>query len=197
MDWLPEAMRIFRDELPNIEVTVSSQYSPALAEALVRGSLDLAFLRAEAQMPELRYRTVTTEPLVVVLPSDHRLASNETIDPRDLANETFIGMSNTAPTLRVVIGDYLKRSGLNVNPAHEVDNLSMAISLIASTRAVSLVPLYVRNFLPWSVTSRPIKGDTPTIDLVVGYHRANASALLELFLSRLDELIARVRGKGQ
>jgi LysR family hca operon transcriptional activator len=45
MDWLPEAMRILRDELPNIEVTVSSQYSPALAEALVRGSLDLAFLK--------------------------------------------------------------------------------------------------------------------------------------------------------
>jgi LysR family hca operon transcriptional activator len=73
----------------------------------------------------------------------------------------------------------------------------MAISLIASTHAVALVPLYVRNFLPWSVTSRPIKGDTPTIDLVVGYHRANASPLLKLFLSRLDELIARVRGKGQ
>src|SRR3981189_1544850 len=160
MDWLPEAMRILRDELPNIEVTVSSQYSPALAEALVRGSLDLAFLRAEAQMPELRYRTVTTEPLVVVLPSDHRLASHAAIDPKELADEAFIGMSNTAPTLRVVISDYLKRSGLNVNPAHEVDNLSMAISLIASTRGVALVPLYVRNFLPWSVTSRPIKGDT-------------------------------------
>jgi LysR family hca operon transcriptional activator len=197
MDWLPEAMRILRDELPNIEVTVSSQYSPALAEALVRGSLDLAFLRAEAQMPELRYRTVTTEPLVVVLPSDHRLASHAAIDPKELAGETFIGMSNTAPTLRVVIGEYLKRSGLNVSPAHEVDNMAMAISLIASTRGVALVPLYVRNFLPWSVTSRPIKGDTPTIDLVVGYHRANASPLLKLFLSRLDEVIARVRGKGQ
>src|SRR6266478_1970777 len=33
MDWLPEAMRILHDELPNIEVTVSSQYSPDLADA--------------------------------------------------------------------------------------------------------------------------------------------------------------------
>src|SRR5467141_2748427 len=40
MDWLPEAMRILRDELPTIEVTVSSRYSPDLAEALVRGKLD-------------------------------------------------------------------------------------------------------------------------------------------------------------
>jgi len=153
----------------------------------------LAFLRAEAQMPELRYRTVTTEPLVVVLPSDHRLAANTAIDPKDLAQETFIGMSNTAPTLRVVIGDYLKRSGLTINPAHEVDNLSMAISLIVSTRGVALVPLYVRNFLPWSVTSRPLEGETPTIDLVVGYHKANASPTLKLFLQRVDELIANGR----
>lgn len=50
MDWLPEAMRILRDELPNIEVTVSSQYSPDLADALMRGKLDLAFLRPEPQM---------------------------------------------------------------------------------------------------------------------------------------------------
>src|SRR3981189_402538 len=43
MDWLPEAMRILRDELPNIEVTICSQYSPDLAEALMRGKLDAAF----------------------------------------------------------------------------------------------------------------------------------------------------------
>jgi hypothetical protein len=41
MDWLPEAMRILRDELPNMEVTVSSQYSPQLADALARDKLDV------------------------------------------------------------------------------------------------------------------------------------------------------------
>ena len=42
MDWLPVLMRILRDELPNIEVTVSSQYSPDLAADLMRGKLDVA-----------------------------------------------------------------------------------------------------------------------------------------------------------
>jgi len=82
MDWLPEAMRILRDELPNIEVTVLSQYSPDLAAALMRGKLDLAFLRREAQAPDLVFKLVTKEPLVVVLPSDHRLASREAIGHR-------------------------------------------------------------------------------------------------------------------
>src|SRR5215475_14603651 len=57
MDWLPEAMRILRDELPNIEVTVRSRYSPDLAADLMRGRLDLAFLRPEPEMVDLTYKT--------------------------------------------------------------------------------------------------------------------------------------------
>jgi LysR family hca operon transcriptional activator len=34
LTWMPEAMRILRDELPNIDVMISSQYSPLLAEGL-------------------------------------------------------------------------------------------------------------------------------------------------------------------
>src|SRR3984957_11612007 len=48
IDWLAEAMNILRDELPKIEITVSSQYSPDLADALMKGKLDLAFMRPEA-----------------------------------------------------------------------------------------------------------------------------------------------------
>jgi len=196
MDWLPEAMRILHDELPNIEVTVSSQYSPDLADALMRGRLDAAFMRPEEHAGDLRYKLVTREPLVVVLPSDHRLASHHAIDPQEIVGETFISVSNTAPTLRVVIDDYLKRSGLDIIPDHEVDNLAHAVSMIASTRAVALLPAYAKNFLPWSVTSRPIRGDVPTIDLVVGYNKANTSAILKLFLSRIEDLIARVAKKA-
>src|ERR1700687_3766695 len=47
MHWLPRAMHVLRDELKNIQVTISSDYSPDLAEALVRGRLDVAFLRVE------------------------------------------------------------------------------------------------------------------------------------------------------
>src|SRR6202167_6047610 len=47
MNWLPRAMHLLRNDLPNIDVTVSSDYSPDLAEALVRGRLDVAFLRVE------------------------------------------------------------------------------------------------------------------------------------------------------
>jgi LysR family hca operon transcriptional activator len=51
------------------------------------------------------------------------------------------------------------------------------------------MPAYARNLLPPSVVSRPLDGETPTIDLAVGYSKSNTSPILNLFLSRLDELM--------
>jgi LysR family transcriptional regulator, hca operon transcriptional activator len=192
LTWMPEALWILRDELPNIDVTISSQYSPQLAEALLKGKVDAAFLRREPGVPDLAFDLLVKEPLVVVLPRDHRLAARKAIRPGDLAGEPFVSVSGTAPVLRVVIDEYLRRSGIPITPDHEADHLAMAMSLIASTRGVALLPAYAENFLPRSVTSRPLQGDAPTIDLVLGYNQANPSPILKLFLSRLDELVARV-----
>ena len=196
LTWMPEALRILRDELPNIDVMISSQYSPLLADGLLKGKIDAAFLRREKGMPGLAYRVLVKEPLMVVLPSDHRLAVLKAISPRDLVGEVFVTVSDTAPVLRVVIDNYLKQSGVNITPAHEADHLSMGMSLIASTGGVGLLPAYAQNFLPLSVTSRPLKGDAPTVELVLGYRKSNQSPVLKRLLSRLDELIARVSKKA-
>ena len=82
-----------------------------------------------------------------------------------------MGVSHTAPVLRAVIDDYLKRSGINITPAHETEHVVMGVSLIASTGGVGLLPAYAKNFLTRSVTSRPLKGGTPIVELVLGYKK--------------------------
>ncbi len=191
VDWLGQATSILRGELPNLEVRVVSKYSPELAEDLQRGKLDVAFLRRE-ERPDVEYRVVAIEPLVVVLPSDHPLTAREAIDPRDLAGETFLGMSGTAPVLQRVIADYFRECGIEIEPAHEIDNLAMGMSMVASTGGIGLMPAYAENFLPLSVTSRPLAGEPPTVELVLGYSRKNTSPVLARFLARTGDLVARV-----
>jgi LysR family transcriptional regulator, hca operon transcriptional activator len=195
MSWLPDAMHILRDELLNVDVTVSSDYSTELAEAVSRGKLDLAFMRAEPDAG-LEYRVVDREPLVVLMPSDHALTARKSITPQDLVNEPFIAMAGKARVLRAIVDDYLERSDVLVVPAQSVDNPAMVMSLVASTRGVAIIPAYVQNLMPWSVASRPLAGDAPTIDLAVGYSKTNRSPTLQLFLSRLDELTARHRSRA-
>jgi len=195
LTWMPEALQILRDALPNIDVMISSQYSPLLADGLSKGKIDAAFLRREQGAPDLAFRLLVREPLVVVLTSNHRLAALKAISPQDLVGETFVTVSHTAPVLRGVIDNYLKRSGIKITPAHEADHVTMGMSLIASTHGVGLLPAYAENFLPPSITSRPLKGDAPTVELVLGYKKSNESPILKLLLSRLDELVARASSK--
>jgi LysR family hca operon transcriptional activator len=188
VSWLAEASRALGSDLQKIEMTVSSEYSPDLAEGLSTGRLDVAFMRAEPHRPDLAYITVAHESFVVVMPSDHRLAARDRVDVHELSGELFIGGSDIAGPMRRAIEGYLAANRLDIEPAHRVHNLTMAMSLIASTRGVALLPAYAENFLPWSVTSRPLVGKAPTIELVVGYTRTNTSPILALFLSRIDRI---------
>ncbi len=90
VDWLPRATSVLRDELLNIGIKVSSDHSATLADDLQRGKLDIAFMRRE-EKPDLEYKPVAKEPLIVILPSDHPLATRKAIDPRDLAGEHLSG----------------------------------------------------------------------------------------------------------
>src|SRR5260221_2239563 len=67
MDWLPEAMHILRDELPNIDVPVSSDYAPRLADDLRRGEPGLAVLSPEPPEAPLRIKKRLTAALLRLL----------------------------------------------------------------------------------------------------------------------------------
>ena len=178
IDWLPEAMRILHDELPDIEVTVSSREFPG-----PRGRLDPGQARrrvhaagragGRAGLQACDYgavhRRISQRPPPCCA-RRHRTARDR---GRNIPHPVEDG-----PNLALVIEDYLKRSGLDIIPDHEVDNITHAVSMIASTGAVALLPAYPNNLLPWSVTSRPLVGEPPPIDLVLGYHKANTSPIL-------------------
>jgi LysR family hca operon transcriptional activator len=190
--WLPEVLRILREEESGLEITLASQSSPELAGALMRGKVDVAFLRREAQAPGLAFKFLVREPLVAVLPTGHRLAARKDIRPHDLAGETYITPTRVAPVLKSVIESYAARSGITLKPEYDAENLSSVLSLVTSTGGVTLLPVYVRLMLPSTVVIRPLHGEPPTIDLVMGYNRSNTSALLKRFMSRAEELVASI-----
>ncbi|RRB75334.1 LysR substrate-binding domain-containing protein, partial [Escherichia coli] len=100
----------------NIEIRVSSDHSATLLEELAHRRLDVAFVRSEPT-PDIEFKVVAQEPLVAVLPSDHKLAQRETFDPKKLVGETYIGISKVPRVLRAIIAGYLDRCGIEITPA--------------------------------------------------------------------------------
>lgn len=190
---LPETLRILREEVPDVEITFQSLTSPQLALSLMRGKVDVAFMRRETQTTGIAYKLLIREPLLVVLPASHRLAATKFIEPQELSREIFTGVAKAAPAVRSVISEFAKKVGITLKASYEGDNLPAIMSLVTSTRGVALCPLYVKHQLTPGLVTRFLRGEAPTVDLVMGYNRSNTSPCLKRFLSRADELVRNVR----
>lgn len=189
VEWLPHVTQVLRDQLRDIDFRVSSDFSPNIAEAVQRGEIDLGFSRVEPQ-PDVIYKVIADEPILVILPRGHALAAKRAIDPHDLDPNSFIGYSDTPHVLRGIVDRFLRERGVVVSPTHFLDGFATGISLVASTGGVTLLPAYVEPLLPWSVVSRPLTGNAPVIEIAAGYRADNPSPVLSSFLENIDALIA-------
>ena len=189
--WLPQVLRALGDLLETTELIIHSASSPELLQALVRGQMDLAFVRPDDTIRELRFRPLVEEKLFVLLPANHPLARRRTIRAADIGSEPFISFSPSySPALRRVIDDYLRHSGVDATPVHEAETLPMAITFVLSSRGVTLLPEYMRRLLPISVIARPLAGKAPTIPLALGYSGSNRSPLLQHLLSKAADFMS-------
>ena len=81
----------------------------------MRGKVDVAFLRREAQAPGLAFKLLIKEPLAV-LPTSHRLAARKEIRPQDIANEIYIAPTRVAPVLNAVLDNTRQSPALVSGP---------------------------------------------------------------------------------
>ncbi len=81
--------------------------------------------------------------------------------------------------LKSVIEQYAAKVGIRLRQTYDAETLSGGMSLVASTGGFTLVPIYVQNSLLPSVVARPLHGEPPRIDLVMGYNKSNTSPLLK------------------
>ncbi len=195
LDCIPATMNILRDDLPDLDVRISSGFSVDLANDVQSGKLDAAFIRREHH-PDLYYRLVLTEPLVAVLGRNHRLAAESSVEPRNMLGETFIGISSVPRILRGVVNDYLEESNLQIRPHLEIDNFAMATSLVLSTRGVALLPASINSYLPPSIVSRSLTGTQPTIDLMLAFYPKNKSLPLRRFLASFGALSSQIQNRS-
>jgi LysR family transcriptional regulator, hca operon transcriptional activator len=187
LEWLPRVLNVLSGELQNAEIVIHSGSSPELTQALLRGQIDVAFIRPGDDAGDVAFRELSREELVVILPAGNPLSKKKAVRIQDIAGQTLIRVSEAkAPFLRSLIDEYLRASGVEVASGYEAENLPMAISLVLLTPGVSLLPAYASKLLPPTVVSRPLLGDAPLIRLCMAYNKLKVSPLLEYLFSKAD-----------
>jgi len=141
---LPPLLRRFRSQYPELTVKLREESSPRLAQALAEGGVDLAFLDEAGLAPGLRAHTLFSEPLLVAVPRDHRLAGRGAIAVEALADEPLIVMKS-GHGYRTIVLDFLTRRGLTPRIVYESSGIETVQALVEAGLGVSIVPRMVRK----------------------------------------------------
>lgn len=158
-----ELIRLYRQQYPDVEMTLSQDDSETLVARLRDGQIDAAFVRPPFAMDGgLRFTQLTEEPLVVALPLGHALARRTRLAPADLAQERFIQYSRKSGYgLSADIMAACRQHGLNPLPGQRAPQLSSAVNLVAAGMGVAIVPASLRHLRPDGVVYRPFALDWP------------------------------------
>jgi len=172
----PIILPMLRMRFPELIVDLRSLPTMDLEEALLKGEIDVAFMREPLLSPNLVSEIVLTEPLLVILPATHALAKLDRIPLHMLNGEAFIS-SHPKFSGRVydIVDEYCKKNNLQQNIVQVASNILLNLNLVGMGLGYALLPAYVEKLIHNSVCCRPLDCDPPSIDLLMVWQMQNPS----------------------
>jgi DNA-binding transcriptional LysR family regulator len=180
-DVLPQVARRVRAELPDVRLELHGELlGPALLDELVADDLDLAVLRPGRSVPDgVVLRELRTEPLVAVLPAQHRLAGAAEVAVADLAGDPLVTHpSGHRSSMQPRVLDVYRRAGLDPDAVElvEVGETGTLVVFVAAGLGVGLVPASVRALRLDGVAYVPLAGPPEEVPLALAHRPATGAA---------------------
>lgn len=182
---LPELLKLFRSRFPGVELFLREMRPDQVVSSLHTGQTDVGFLDLPLEDPALDVAYVSREPLILALPEAHPLASQASVDLRDVAGEPFIMPARyQMPGLYGQVTEACRAAGFTPEAVQkDVWMMQTIAGLVAGNLGVSLVPASLRNFRRTGVVYRSVADLSPTVELGMVWRKGNQGPVMESFLS--------------
>lgn len=198
---LPKIVKAFRQSYPDVVLQFLPMVSGEQLPAVRNRAVDIAFLTGPLRDDRLRAHVVQQDPLVAVLPDDHRLARATSIPLQALARESFVmGEARKWSHFLAHVATLCQRQGFLPQVVQEATDSDAILGLVAAGIGVSLSVQSVAARRREGVVSVPLAGRPYFVDTLMVCHVANenpAVATFEEIVSSLSELPARGAGREE
>jgi DNA-binding transcriptional LysR family regulator len=193
--YFPGIIRGFRNLHPGIHLSLMEMLPIAQAEALLNGSIDIAFTRPlEAPYDrQLRSEMLYMDPLIAVLPADHPLA-HKPLQLQTLADEPFVVCDRSiSPTLFDKITWLCAQAGFSPRITQTSNVLSSVLTLVQAGEGVSLIPSSLQHLRFKDLAFCPLAGPVGAVELVMAWSPEREGAVQKAFLDFIRNKKALIR----
>jgi DNA-binding transcriptional LysR family regulator len=141
---MPLAVAHFRERHPEVALTLAEGEPEEIAPRLRAGEFDLALLfefPGARERPRVGLRSISLleDPMYVVLPAEHELASKDALELADMREQQWVQTSASSPCARHVVRS-CAAAGFEPDVAFESDDYETIQGLVAAGVGVALIP---------------------------------------------------------
>jgi DNA-binding transcriptional LysR family regulator len=191
---LPAPLALLAREHPEVRASVRIENTERVVGALLADEADIGFVEGYVRAEGIRLEELHSDELVVIVPPDHRLSAEPTVDPADLAAEPFVVRERGSGTQRIAETE-LARAGVDPARLRVVAQLSGIDAIKAAVEAglgVAMVSaLAVRREVEHGTLVALRLGDAPIDRRLAAAFASGRSAL-----PAARELVRLIRAVG-
>lgn len=184
---LPRMARVVKTALPDLALEIHADLlTPTQLEGLTDNSLDLAVLRPpRGGCDGVSQRIIESDPLLLAVAADHRLADEPVISMTDLRTEPFVLYSSDHSAVNAAVLRSCSEAGFIPHRAHEAAGISVQLPLVSAGLGIALVPSSARAAPLAGVVFRDV-ADAGTVDLALAWRSDESNPAVLSVLDALD-----------
>lgn len=189
---LPPMIRAFCDRYPDVQLEIHNLTVDEQVSALLSGTIDMGFVvrphgpgSPRLHNSELTSQFILRQALAVVVPKNHRFASQRRILLAQLSHEPYILFRrDSSPVFYDYLISLYQRSGLALNVRHEADHPSTVLGLVAAGLGITILPhsAYTSGS---DVVFCPLPEKHGSLEILLVWRRKQQSALMKNFIDTI------------
>ncbi|NMG05836.1 LysR family transcriptional regulator [Brasilonema sp. UFV-L1] len=189
---LPKALRIFRERFPRVELELEEMTTTAQVQALQEQQIHLGLMIPPIPDASLTLEPILKEPLVVILPETHPLATQPELALSMLANESFILVSRQLePGYYDQCISLFQQAGFSPKVVQKASQKQTILGLVSAGMGVSLAPASIRNIHRTGVVYITLDTLDVEVELVAVWRQDESLPVLRTFLEVTKEVVSQ------
>ena len=175
---------LHKEILPSCPVRPTHGDTAQLAEEVLSGKVDAAFVTLPLQHPDLRIEALRRDRLVVCLRRDHPLATKASLQASDLqGNLTVLYHPQRHPDAHERLLELLADAGVQIEEYSCASHPSEMQTLVKGGHGFALIR--EGTTLDEELTTRPIVGVDWTVDTALIYHKTRHPKTVPILVKQL------------
>src|SRR5262245_1913273 len=191
---VPHILRRFSRLQPAVQIDIQTLDSVRQIRAIRTRTVDVGFMCPGSRERDIHMERLAARPLVVALPSNHRLAARGRLSPRDLAGESYVMLAaDVAPPYGEILTDYWATTGIAMRERFTVDQPHAVIDLVAVGTGFAVVPSSVQEYEKKGIVCRRLDPALPEIELSLAWARGVDSPAINALLEAARHVVGQPR----